>query len=152
MFDKRLEDLRRERGYTVKKMASELNLAYTTYNNYEKNTREPDSDTLKKIACYFDVSIDYLLGNQQNINAEKIPIEFQVMYNKFKALDSHGKKMIQFILEEEYSRCIELYLKKNKSNSENIEIKNDICDVSSNNEALLECSDNCEVVEISDKI
>lgn len=141
MFDKRLEDLRRERGYTVKKMASELNLAYTTYNNYEKNTREPDSDTLKKIALYFDVSIDYLLGNQQSINAEKIPIEFQVMYNKFKALDSHGKKMIQIILEEEYSRCIKLYLKKNKNNSECTEIKSNTYDISSDDEVLIECVD-----------
>ncbi|WP_281285970.1 helix-turn-helix domain-containing protein [Melghirimyces algeriensis] len=39
---------------------------------YEKSKREPDYVTLKKIADYFDVSVDYILGHKvSNIEAEE---------------------------------------------------------------------------------
>ncbi|MCI8497233.1 MAG: helix-turn-helix transcriptional regulator [Clostridiales bacterium] len=44
-----------------KELAKDLNLAASTIGNYIRNVREPDHDTLKKIAAYFRVSVDYLL-------------------------------------------------------------------------------------------
>ena len=46
----------------MKDAAQQLNLPYTTYVNYEKGTREPNSETLIQIANFFNTSIDYLLG------------------------------------------------------------------------------------------
>lgn len=43
-------------------MAEMLEVARTTYANYEQGTREPDNKTLNKLADYFQVSTDYLLG------------------------------------------------------------------------------------------
>ena len=40
-----------------------MEMPYTTYVNYEKGLREPNSEVLIKIAKYFSVSIDYLLGH-----------------------------------------------------------------------------------------
>lgn len=62
MFGNRLTELREEKGLNKKEIAKELKLPYTTYLNYENDEREPNSDTLIKIAKYFNVSIDYLLG------------------------------------------------------------------------------------------
>ena len=46
-----------------KELANHLNLAASTVGNYIRNIREPDHETLKKIADYFSVSIDYLLDH-----------------------------------------------------------------------------------------
>ena len=38
-----------------------------TYCRYESNIHQPDFDTLKRIANFFDVSIDYLLENDEHL-------------------------------------------------------------------------------------
>jgi len=48
---------------TQKELASQLNIAASTMGSYVQGKREPDFDTLKAIAQYFNVSIDYLLDN-----------------------------------------------------------------------------------------
>jgi len=58
----RLRALREETGLTQKDFAKKMNIANTTYNNYETGTREPDKETLKRFATFFDCTIDYLLG------------------------------------------------------------------------------------------
>lgn len=58
----RMKELREERGLTMKETAAQLGMPYTTYVNYEKSLREPNSETLIKIASFFHVSVDYLLG------------------------------------------------------------------------------------------
>jgi transcriptional regulator with XRE-family HTH domain len=60
-FGDKLRALIEERGITQKELASHLNIAPSTVSSYVQNTREPDFVTLKLIAKYFDVSIDYLL-------------------------------------------------------------------------------------------
>ena len=41
-----------------------LNLSLTGYSYYEQNKREPSIETLIKLADYYDVSLDYLVGRQ----------------------------------------------------------------------------------------
>ena len=62
-FGENLRSLIEERGMTQKELAHQLNIAPSTMGSYVQNTREPDFSTLKIIANYFDVSIDYLLDN-----------------------------------------------------------------------------------------
>ncbi len=57
----KLRILIEERSLTQKELASQLNIAPSTLGSYVQNTREPDFSTLKSLATYFDVSIDYLL-------------------------------------------------------------------------------------------
>ena len=57
----RMRELREEIGISMKEAARQLKLPYTTYVNYEKGFREPNSETLIDIADFFDTSIDYLL-------------------------------------------------------------------------------------------
>ena len=59
-----LKKLRKNLGLTQEEIASKLCLARSTYRNYENNEREPNIETLIKIADYFDVSLDYLCGRQ----------------------------------------------------------------------------------------
>lgn len=68
----RLSDLRKELGITMKECAARLKMPYTTYVNYEKGTREPNSETLIALSDFFHVSIDYLLGKTAEIDTEYI--------------------------------------------------------------------------------
>ena len=61
-FTTRLKKLRDELKLTQKELAEKVNLAQKTLSNYENGRREPDQETLIRIAKFFDVSIDYLLG------------------------------------------------------------------------------------------
>lgn len=62
-FGEHLRTLIEERNITQKELAKQLNIAPSTIGSYVQNTREPDFSTLKLLAQYFHVSIDYLLDN-----------------------------------------------------------------------------------------
>jgi len=65
-FGDKLRALIEEQGVTQKELATKLNISPSTLGNYIQNTREPDFKTLKYLADYFSVSIDYLLDHQAN--------------------------------------------------------------------------------------
>jgi len=53
---------REKRKLKQKEIAIQIGLLPDTYRKYEKGSREPDMDTLIKIANYYQTSTDYLLG------------------------------------------------------------------------------------------
>ena len=63
----------------MREAARKLNMPYTTYVNYEKGTREPNSETLIVLAEFYGVSIDYLLCKSSTPNGSEIPPGFQPM-------------------------------------------------------------------------
>lgn len=72
----RLSELRLARGLNMRETAEKLGMPYTTYVNYEKGTREPNSETLIQLATFFDTSIDYLLGKKSSSWASSVPPGF----------------------------------------------------------------------------
>lgn len=62
----RLKELRKKKKISQLKLALDLNMNQNTISRYETMEREADYKTLIKIADYFDVSIDYLLGREEN--------------------------------------------------------------------------------------
>lgn len=62
----RLKKLRKERNISQLKLALDLNMNQNSISRYENGEREADYETLIKIADYFDVSLDYLLGRTEN--------------------------------------------------------------------------------------
>ncbi len=63
VFSKALKELRKKYNLSQKELAKELKVAPSTISMYEKGKRSPNDGLLKKIATYFDVSTDYLLGH-----------------------------------------------------------------------------------------
>lgn len=59
----RISELRSRMGISMKEAAQRLDMPYTTYVNYEKGTREPNSETLIKLSKFFGTTIDCLLGS-----------------------------------------------------------------------------------------
>jgi len=58
----RLEELLNEKGYTKAHLARCLEMHYNTYNNYHLGINDVNSDVLIKLAKFYNVSTDYLLG------------------------------------------------------------------------------------------
>ncbi len=58
-----MKELRISEGLTQNDMASFLQVADTTYASYEQGRSEPNIETIIKLARFFKVSTDYLLGN-----------------------------------------------------------------------------------------
>ncbi|MEA4988112.1 MAG: RstR family transcriptional repressor [Anaerovorax sp.] len=61
-FGKGLKELRKEKKLTQAQVAEHLDVSVSTYTKYETGVNEPDITMIKKIAKFFNVSIDYLLG------------------------------------------------------------------------------------------
>lgn len=58
-----LAKLRKEKNLNQSELAQIFNVNQNTVSRWEKGTREPDMGTLIELAKYFDVSVDFLLGN-----------------------------------------------------------------------------------------
>lgn len=58
----RLAALRKEKALSQAEMARRLSMGQSTIAMYERNKRRPDPETLQRLADFFDVSVDFLLG------------------------------------------------------------------------------------------
>ena len=67
--------LRKERGYSQKQVAAELGVSQALLSHYEKGIRECGLDFVVKIADYYKVSCDYLLGRTPQRNGATISVE-----------------------------------------------------------------------------
>lgn len=64
----RLRLLRNEKQKSLKDIANYLNVSFVTISNYETGRRDIPTETLIKLSKYYNVSIDYLLGNSNDRN------------------------------------------------------------------------------------
>ena len=106
MLGSRLRQLRDETKITQQELAKRLAIDRTTYIGYEKNRREPDIDTIIKIANYYSVTLDYLVG--RTIQAQSV-IEFSYeeieLIKKYRSLGENGKKAVNLTLNFECERA-----------------------------------------------
>ena len=65
-FNDRLQLLRNEKKLSRDDLAKLLGISYSTVSKYESGTREPDFDTLERMANIFSVTTDYLLGRSND--------------------------------------------------------------------------------------
>lgn len=71
MFFQRLEDLRIDHDLTQQNVANILGCKREVYRRYEKGIRTIPIDFLIKLADYYDVSIDYIVGRDNRITKNK---------------------------------------------------------------------------------
>ncbi len=63
----KLKQLRRKKNVTSEEVANAIGIKPATYRRYEIDTN-PKRETFVKLAEYFDVSIDYLVGNDEAVD------------------------------------------------------------------------------------
>lgn len=64
MFSNTLKKLRTDKGLTQSELAQHLSVTQQAVGRWEKSQTSPDYETLKKIASFFNVTTDYLLGKE----------------------------------------------------------------------------------------
>ena len=69
----RIKTLREKKGINMTQAARALQIPYTTYVNYEKGEREPNTEMLIKIAGFYSVSVDYLIGRSDRERPQLLP-------------------------------------------------------------------------------
>ena len=65
VFAKRLVKLRKEKGISQAQLARTIGSSLSIVCYWETNKSEPTAPNLVKLAEYFDVSVDYLLGRKE---------------------------------------------------------------------------------------
>ena len=92
MIGNRLKQLRKEKDVTQQEISEQLDISRGIYGNYETGFAKPPIDVLEKLADYFNVSTDYLLGRTEIKKYEDMQIEHNKEY-------SVSEKDIEYIKE-----------------------------------------------------
>ena len=69
----RLKELRQKNNLTLKELGQKVGMANNTISRYETGKREPKLETWNKLAVFFNVSIPYLQGIDEEIYDLKFP-------------------------------------------------------------------------------
>lgn len=93
----RIAQLRKNRSMSQFQLAKTLNIATSTLGMYETNKRKPNMEMLEKLADFFGVSIDYLLGRE---TSDKSDIDLDRAIDNAMSFDGkpvteHDKKMMK---------------------------------------------------------
>ncbi|MGN1468340.1 MAG: helix-turn-helix domain-containing protein [Ruminococcus sp.] len=86
--------LRKERGLSQRQVANDLDISQALLSHYEKGIRECGLDFLVKIAVYYGVSCDYLLGRTPERNGATISVEDIPDYSENHQNDSSKSNML----------------------------------------------------------
>ena len=100
-FNRIIKLLRKERGITQKQAAEDLGVSQALLSHYEKGIRECGLDFVVRVADYYNVSCDYLLGrsaerNGMMLNADDLPNPDKMKDNVYhgSVLPTMNKKLI----------------------------------------------------------
>ena len=112
VLHRKLVELRKSKGITQKELAKRLNITRSALSQYEIGTRNPDYETLQRMADYFEVTTDVLLGRIATPEIKKEQTEFVIkeMVKKYDIdLTEPGKRkkleqLIQFVFDSEVDK------------------------------------------------
>ena len=100
----RLRQLREENEWTQEQLGEMLNVSGATVNRYEKGLRNPDPETLLKLADIFDISLDYLLGRIDSTKPVQVAETIEKYYSNLKTgkeeqLSDEARKELEYLRE-----------------------------------------------------
>ena len=90
----RLKELRVSRHISQKELAERLGVSQQTVASWEVGRTEPSNIFLSSLSKVFNVSADYLLGNDQSRKTLPITNEERTLLSDFKSLTADGQNMI----------------------------------------------------------
>lgn len=96
-----LKSARERRGLTQLQVAETLGKRQQTIGNWETGYAQPDANTLFALCDLYNISIDDAFGGGRHVvvsSSEKEHLE------KYRTLDYHGKRVVDFLLNEEAAR------------------------------------------------
>lgn len=105
-FGTRLKDKRKELGITQPQLAKMLNVSQSAIGSWETDTNSPHATILYKLFDILHCDVNYLFQDEtvELYKDKAIPEEFENIIQKYRDLDNHGRKMVNFTLQEEWER------------------------------------------------
>ncbi|NDO18580.1 helix-turn-helix transcriptional regulator [Lachnospiraceae bacterium MD329] len=100
MFAERLKELRKSKKITQEKLADIIGVERSSIGKYESPSKPviPSTDIQIKLADYFGVTVDYLLGREEK-PSEKTDSLSEKIIKTFNGLDDENKKIALEYLE-----------------------------------------------------
>lgn len=84
-FGARLKELRKQKGWTQKELANQLDIRFSHLNKYESGMHIPPIEKLIQLADIFTVTLDYLvLGNREDV----LPLHNTQLIERLQALEA----------------------------------------------------------------
>lgn len=105
----RIKELRVKKGLTQEELAQQIGVTKGAVANYENEVSSPKIELMYKLFDALDCDANYLHQDDMKSNVYKetaTPEEFDQIIKKYRALDAHGKEMVDFTLEKEWERSI----------------------------------------------
>jgi len=94
---KRLKIVRKNKNILQKDAAKMLGISTSVLSNYERDYRDPPTKRLRKMALFYDVSVDYLLGITNMKRSIQNYYEFDQMYEKLIKFEEPRSKLMKQI-------------------------------------------------------
>lgn len=94
----RLRKLRKEAEISQKQLADSIGVSQQSINKYENHNIEPDIETLIRIADYFHVSVDYLIGHYTKEVNDSLNEEDKFFLSSFRDLDPIQKEAVKTVI------------------------------------------------------
>lgn len=105
-FCERLKEQRESIGMSRSELAEILGITQAAIGNYENGISTPKADILFKVFDALKCDANYLFQDEMNNQkAEIFSVSEIKMIKVYRSLDPHGKKMVDFVLNEESERC-----------------------------------------------
>lgn len=106
MIGDTLKRLRTKKGLTSEELCSKIGIKGGSYRNYERNDRKPDYDTLVKLADFYGVTADYLLGRPDAKPPEE-PLDEFARKEHLKSLEKVFMKKYLALTEEQRDKVLD---------------------------------------------
>lgn len=141
MIAEKISEARKKKGVSMRQAAKDMGFPYTTYVNYEKGVSEPNSEALVRIAMYYQVSADYLVG----VNERSWDIDARIFAEQMEQSDKMLMEYLQdYFANEERMIAFELIKDLPQLNKDGLlEVKKRIDELSRleeyENDLLKEC-------------
>lgn len=102
MIGAKLKELRAKKGFTISQLCDELQMNQNTYAKYERDERDVSTETLSKLADFYGVTTDYLLGREPAPNpfgeVDLTPEDEQEVFAKYMSLPEDVRAVILDVL------------------------------------------------------
>ena len=107
----KLYELRINRGETQEQVAESIGISYVSLSRYETGQRIPKLNIVKKLANYYGVSLDELLGDSTDVKVEIIPrtIEARIVSFGMDQLPQDERDRIINVLQAMYANNPDLF-------------------------------------------
>lgn len=96
-----LSRLRKTRKMTQQEVAESIGIARNTYTQYEIGRRIPDYETIRKLAAFYNVSVDYLLDGTSDQSIQLLDVlsqpQFRIFIGDYEVNEAQSKHLLTIV-------------------------------------------------------